>query len=89
VSDTVFLDPAGAAQMASDLRREASALTSGGRGVAVSLPGDDAGVGGALGSLFTAEQATAAAVAVHVEALATRLERVAADAVQADRFGPR
>lgn len=89
MSDEVFLDPAAAGQVASDLRREASALTAGSRCVAVALPGDDAGYASAVSSLFVAEEAAATVVAAHVDVLATRLDQVARDAVRVDRFGPR
>jgi hypothetical protein len=89
MSDTVFLDPLGTAQMASELRREAAAVRGGGGVGVLTLPGDDAGVAGALVQLLTAEQGAAAALASHVDTLATRLDTTAGDTIRADRFGIR
>jgi hypothetical protein len=89
VSDTVFLDPAGVAGVAEQLRGAGRAVTSGGVCAALGLPGDDAGLAAAVGEVLRVEGEAAGLLAAETQWFARRLDDVAAAAVQADHFAPR
>lgn len=89
VSGEVFLDPAAARRAASDMRRLATGVTTGGRCSALMLPGDDAGLSGLVATLYTAEGAAASHLATEAEWFGGRLDDVVAAATGADHFGPR
>lgn len=87
MSDEVFLDQAAAGRVASDMRRLARSVLTGGLCSALMLPGDDAGLSALVATLYTAEGEAAGYLSSETEWFAGRLEGVVANASREDHFG--